>query len=284
MTSSVNNRLSALSVCPERDHRGQRPKNFWSTSSSPDTPRRRPTWRSWSTATAAGSPRATGRNPAPMNRICEFAVIARTFPTGSHVGDTDPMCGRSVGRLWQLLLKTQHCFWKAKVRQLILSGHVERSCRFSPFASVREVDSDVDTCPMWTFPTVRPTSMNKLQKGYTHTDSEVGHLSAQLHTHTHTHLFFGFLWELFSLFTVRRFGQKTTQVSIFVCLGHAHFQRGRRDSCSSALACKIFCFYQTAFRITSVEFWCLTFKGKQLYMWCSNSCSWRRNGERAEEE
>lgn len=33
---------------------------------------------------------------------------------------------------------------------------------------------------MWTFPTVRPTSMNKLQKGYTHTDSEV----TQTHTHT----------------------------------------------------------------------------------------------------
>lgn len=40
-------------------------------------------------------------------------------------------------------------------------------------ASFRDADGDVDQCPMWTFPTVRPTSMNKLQKGYTHTDSEV---------------------------------------------------------------------------------------------------------------
>uniref|UniRef100_A0A674N8H0 Serine/threonine-protein kinase 25 n=1 Tax=Takifugu rubripes TaxID=31033 RepID=A0A674N8H0_TAKRU len=40
--------------------------------------------------------------------------------------------------------------WKSEVRRHcpnILSGHVEH------------------TCPMWTFPTVRPTSMNKLQKG-----------------------------------------------------------------------------------------------------------------------
>lgn len=37
----------------------------------------------------------------------------------------------------------------------------------------RDADGDVDNCPMWTFPTVRPSSMNKLQKGYTHTDSEV---------------------------------------------------------------------------------------------------------------
>lgn len=41
------------------------------------------------------------------------------------------------------------------------------------YFSYRDADGDVDTCPMWTFPTVRPTSMNKLQKGYTHTDSEV---------------------------------------------------------------------------------------------------------------
>lgn len=40
--------------------------------------------------------------------------------------------------------------------------------------SNRDGDSDDrDQCPMWTFPTVRPSSMNKLQKGYTNTDSEV---------------------------------------------------------------------------------------------------------------
>lgn len=60
------------------------------------------------------------------------------------------------------------------------SSHIDtaQSCNFSlliPLSrpSFRDADGDVDTCPMWTFPTVRPTSMNKLQKGYTHTDSEV---------------------------------------------------------------------------------------------------------------
>lgn len=50
---------------------------------------------------------------------------------------------------------------------------------FSSYSSLRpsfrDADGDVDTSPMWTFPTVRPTSMNKLQKGYTHTDSDVRH-------------------------------------------------------------------------------------------------------------
>ncbi|XP_016352732.1 serine/threonine-protein kinase 25-like isoform X3 [Sinocyclocheilus anshuiensis] len=31
---------------------------------------------------------------------------------------------------------------------------------------------DRDQCPMWTFPTVRPTSMNKLQRGFNHLDSK----------------------------------------------------------------------------------------------------------------
>ncbi|XP_041660180.1 serine/threonine-protein kinase 25 isoform X3 [Cheilinus undulatus] len=48
-------------------------------------------------------------------------------------------------------------------------GHGEES---SSDDSDVDPDVDVDTCPMWTFPTVRPTSLNKLQKGYTHTDSE----------------------------------------------------------------------------------------------------------------
>lgn len=43
----------------------------------------------------------------------------------------------------------------------------------------RDADGDVDQCPMWTFPTVRPNSINKLQKGYTHTDSEVNHTHRQ---------------------------------------------------------------------------------------------------------
>lgn len=48
-------------------------------------------------------------------------------------------------------------------------GHGEES---SSDDSDVDPDVDVDTCPMWTFPTVRPTSLNKLQKGYTHTDSD----------------------------------------------------------------------------------------------------------------
>lgn len=197
MTSSLNNGPSAVSVCLERVNRGQQPKNFWSTSSSHDTQRRRPTWQSWSTATAAGSPRATGKNPAPMTQICEFsedAVSHRILSTGSHVGDTDPIS-------WSILAKISGWYevydvfervatsaeytnnFSERVNCWFLSGHSGSWWHFSPLASLRDADGDVDTCPMWTFPTVRPTSMNKLQKGYTHTDSEVGHRSAQLHTH-----------------------------------------------------------------------------------------------------
>ncbi|XP_075954825.1 serine/threonine-protein kinase 25 isoform X3 [Anarhichas minor] len=48
-------------------------------------------------------------------------------------------------------------------------GHGEES---SSDDSDMDADGDTDTCPMWTFPTVRPSSMNKLQKSYT--DSESG--------------------------------------------------------------------------------------------------------------
>lgn len=102
MRSSANNRPSAVSVCLERLHRGPQPKNFWSTSSSHDTPRRQPTWQSWSIATAAGSLRATGRNPAPMTQICELskdAAIYQILSTGNHLGDTDPIRCRILAKI-----------------------------------------------------------------------------------------------------------------------------------------------------------------------------------------
>lgn len=39
--------------------------------------------------------------------------------------------------------------------------------------SLRDADGDGDQCPMWTFPTVRPSSMSQLQMDYTHSESEV---------------------------------------------------------------------------------------------------------------
>uniref|UniRef100_A0A4W5RX67 non-specific serine/threonine protein kinase n=1 Tax=Hucho hucho TaxID=62062 RepID=A0A4W5RX67_9TELE len=48
-------------------------------------------------------------------------------------------------------------------------GHGEES---SSDDSDMDADGDDNQCPMWTFPTVRPSSMNKLQKGYTHSDTE----------------------------------------------------------------------------------------------------------------
>lgn len=72
-----------------------------------------------------------------------------------------------------------------------LSGVPNRLYLLCPYflqcLSVRDADGDVDTCPMWTFPTVRPTSMNKLQKGYTHTDSEVRHTHTYIHIHNTAH-------------------------------------------------------------------------------------------------
>uniref|UniRef100_A0A8C8J289 Serine/threonine-protein kinase 25 n=1 Tax=Oncorhynchus tshawytscha TaxID=74940 RepID=A0A8C8J289_ONCTS len=49
-------------------------------------------------------------------------------------------------------------------------GHGEES---SSDDSDMDADGDDNQSPMWTFPTVRPSSMNKLQKGYTHSDTEV---------------------------------------------------------------------------------------------------------------
>uniref|UniRef100_A0A8C2Z448 non-specific serine/threonine protein kinase n=1 Tax=Cyclopterus lumpus TaxID=8103 RepID=A0A8C2Z448_CYCLU len=50
-------------------------------------------------------------------------------------------------------------------------GHGEES---SSDDSDMDADGDGDTCPMWTFPTVTPSSLNKLHKGYTRTDSVSG--------------------------------------------------------------------------------------------------------------
>lgn len=96
-------------------------------------------------------------------------------------------------------------------------------------ASFRDADGDVDQCPMWTFPTVRPTSMNKLQKGYTHTDSEVRQ-TEQRDGNTRSNLF-SFHLTLCFLFAVRRFCEKATKVTVLVCFGNTHLQRGRPYCC-----------------------------------------------------
>uniref|UniRef100_A0A8C4ZTU2 non-specific serine/threonine protein kinase n=1 Tax=Gadus morhua TaxID=8049 RepID=A0A8C4ZTU2_GADMO len=59
--------------------------------------------------------------------------------------------------------------WKAE-------GHGEES---SSDDSDMDADGDDSQSPMWTFPTVRPSSMNKLQKGYTHTDQEAHSVKRQ---------------------------------------------------------------------------------------------------------
>lgn len=117
-----------------------------------------------------------------------------------HAGDTDPISCRMIKstllkdihrksfRLWEILLKT-YFLWKAKLRLNFIWWHWQWCC-FSSVAFFRDADGDVDTCPMWTFPTVRPTSVNKLQKGYTHTDSEVRPQSGQLHTCTYYYFLF----------------------------------------------------------------------------------------------
>ncbi|KAF6730722.1 Serine/threonine-protein kinase 25 [Oryzias melastigma] len=50
-------------------------------------------------------------------------------------------------------------------------GHGEES---SSDDSDMDADGDGDQCPMWTFPTVRPSSMSQLQMDYTHSESESG--------------------------------------------------------------------------------------------------------------
>lgn len=130
-----------------------------------------------------------------------------------------------------LVSRTSHLF--ALTIRVYLSG----VCLPRPFnllplsvpASFRDADGDVDQCPMWTFPTVRPTSMNKLQKGYTHTDSEVRQ-TEQRDGNTRSNLF-SFLLTLCFLFAVRRFCEKATKVTVLVCFGNTHLQRGRPYCC-----------------------------------------------------
>uniref|UniRef100_A0A3Q4GM13 non-specific serine/threonine protein kinase n=1 Tax=Neolamprologus brichardi TaxID=32507 RepID=A0A3Q4GM13_NEOBR len=130
-----------------------------------------------------------------------------------------------------LVSRTSHLF------ALTIRVYPSGVCLTRPFnllplsvaASFRDADGDVDQCPMWTFPTVRPTSMNKLQKGYTHTDSEVRQ-TEQRDGNTRSNLF-SFLLTLCFLFAVRRFCEKATKVTVLVCFGNTHLQRGRPYCC-----------------------------------------------------
>lgn len=126
------------------------------------------------------------------------------------------------------MLKTQILSLNGSPQTDFYHHHIETIGPLPLFSSSssRDADGDVDTCPMWTFPTVRPTSMNKLQKGYTHTDSEVRH---HQHSCTCSHFQLFPPLNIFFLFAVRRLSEKTTQVSIVVCFGHTHFQRGRQN-------------------------------------------------------
>lgn len=133
-----------------------------------------------------------------MTRTCELskdAVISRILSTGQHVGDADPAKEFWMIQAYDVLkqhfeMTNTNIFFERLNPNQLLSVHIENSVhRFPSVASFRDADGDVDTCPMWTFPTVRPTSMNKLQKGYTHTDSEVRPRSGQLHTSTYYFLF-----------------------------------------------------------------------------------------------
>lgn len=55
--------------------------------------------------------------------------------------------------------------------------------------SFRDADGDVDTCPQWTFPTVRPTTLSQLQQDYANTESEVKTHTADRQTQSQIFLF-----------------------------------------------------------------------------------------------
>lgn len=112
----------AASVFVQRLHRGQQPKSSWSTSSSHVTPRRQPIWQSWLTATAAGSQRGMGRNPALTTQICESQE--RTL--------THSSCSLSKG----------------STHTHTVSGHVDAVTFFSPLISLSVLSSGM-LMAMW---------------------------------------------------------------------------------------------------------------------------------------
>lgn len=137
-------------------------------------------------------------------RYVSFAKdIYRILSTGSHAGDIDLISsGKDFWMIqaWDVLNQHVADFEKFCWKQELFSLKIDwldwllwshwKLALFSSVAAFRDADGDVDTCPMWTFPTVRPTSMNKLQKGYTHTDSEVRPRSGHLHTCNYYYLLF----------------------------------------------------------------------------------------------
>lgn len=72
--------------------------------------------------------------------------------------------------LWRL--------WHVRVRSTFLDErylwYLCTVCLLCVCFSLRDGEGDDrDQCPMWTFPTVRPSSMNKLQRGFNHLDNKV---------------------------------------------------------------------------------------------------------------
>uniref|UniRef100_A0A9J8CFW3 non-specific serine/threonine protein kinase n=1 Tax=Cyprinus carpio carpio TaxID=630221 RepID=A0A9J8CFW3_CYPCA len=68
---------------------------------------------------------------------------------------------KKTSHLAELIDRYRH--WKSE-------GHGDESS--SDDSDMYVSGDDRDQCPMWTFPTVRPTSMNKLQRGFNHLDSK----------------------------------------------------------------------------------------------------------------
>uniref|UniRef100_A0A8C2B7K1 non-specific serine/threonine protein kinase n=1 Tax=Cyprinus carpio TaxID=7962 RepID=A0A8C2B7K1_CYPCA len=68
---------------------------------------------------------------------------------------------KKTSHLAELIDRYRH--WKSE-------GHGDESS--SDDSDIDGEGDDRDQCPMWTFPTVRPTSMNKLQRGFNHLDSK----------------------------------------------------------------------------------------------------------------
>ncbi|KAG7227162.1 hypothetical protein INR49_013960 [Caranx melampygus] len=109
-------------------------------------------------------PRFVSKTPASICTVAELRRDQTCRPTAKELLKHKFITRYTKKTAYLTELIDRYRRWKSE-------GHGEES---SSDDSDMDADGDVDTCPMWTFPTVRPNSMNKLQKGYTHTDTESG--------------------------------------------------------------------------------------------------------------
>lgn len=243
--------------------RGQLPKNFWSTSSSLVTPRRRLISQNWLTATDAGSQRDTERNQALTTPICESQE--HTSEIRDLKQEINMICGWTFRSNLLIIfsfiiaLAVFYFLWLAlSFLSTPLLVHTNNTFNTEQHCACSSFSSCIYKYNFLWFTVPSPIFLSFFQgcrwRCWYVSHLDIPHSETQLYEqvterlHTHrlggnnayghgvTYCVWGFIFvTVFFFFTVRRFSEKATQVAVLVCFGNTHLQRGMCDIISLSI-------------------------------------------------